>query len=110
MINTDIAMNTWIRILITIIGGVILTTQLGAPIKTQAQSSPDPRFGIVEAFWSPEDAAELGPGWERILFYWREIQPNGPDDWNTLHVREEWLTQANAQGRTVVGLIKNTAP
>ena len=29
-----------------------------------------------------EEAVELGVGWERILFYWREIQPTGPEDWN----------------------------
>ncbi|MFN2187285.1 MAG: hypothetical protein ACK2T3_00810, partial [Candidatus Promineifilaceae bacterium] len=71
---------------------------------------PDSRFGVAEAFWSPEDAWELGVGWERILFYWKEIQPVGPDDWNTLHVREEWLDEAGQKGREVVGLLKNTAP
>ena len=74
------------------------------------QVGPDPRFGITEAFWQFEDAVELDVGWERILFYWREIQPSGPEDWNTLHVLEEWLVEADNQGRTVVGLLKNTAP
>lgn len=68
----------------------------------------DPRFGIIEAFWKPEDAAELGVGWDRILFYWNEIQPTGPDDWNTLHVLEEWLDDAREQDRKVMGLLKNT--
>lgn len=68
----------------------------------------DQRFGIVEAFWKPEDAAELNAGWDRILFYWNEIQPNGPDDWNTLHVLEEWLDDARAADRMVMGLLKNT--
>jgi hypothetical protein len=81
-----------------------------SPAPAVAQEAPDPRFGATEAFWAPEDAAELGIGWERILFYWRELQPTGPDDWNTLHVLEEWLNEANAQGRTVVGLLKNTSP
>jgi hypothetical protein len=68
----------------------------------------DPRFGIIEAFWEPDDAAELGVGWDRILFYWNEIQPTGPDDWNTLHVLEEWLDDAREQDRMVMGLLKNT--
>ncbi len=72
------------------------------------QSALDPRFGAIESFWAANEAAELGVGWERILFYWNEIQPAGPDDWNTLHVREEWLHEANANGRQVVGLLKNT--
>jgi len=65
---------------------------------------------MIEAFWRPDEAAELDVGWERILFYWRELQPTGPDDWNTLHVLEEWLDEADHQERTVVGLLKNTAP
>lgn len=73
-----------------------------------AQTAIDQRFGAVESFWAPNEAAELGVGWERILFYWNEIQPAGPEDWNTLHVLEEWLVEANAQGRTVTGLLKNT--
>ncbi|MCP5100790.1 MAG: hypothetical protein GY943_35010 [Chloroflexi bacterium] len=72
------------------------------------QSAIDSRFGAVEAFWAPNEAAQLGVGWERILFYWNEIQPSGSGDWNTLHVPEEWLNEANAQGRKVVGLLKNT--
>lgn len=72
------------------------------------QSALDPRFGAIESFWAPAEAAELGVGFERILFYWNEIQPGGPNDWNTLHVREEWLAEANAHGRQVLGLLKNT--
>ena len=72
------------------------------------QTALDPRFGAIESFWAANEAAQLGVGWERILFYWNEIQPSGPNDWNTLHVREEWLSEANANGRQVVGLLKNT--
>jgi hypothetical protein len=89
---------------------LVIVAPAVSPPPAQAQTTPDFRFGATEAFWAPEDAAELGIGWERILFYWRELQPAGPDDWNTLHVLEEWLNEANAQGRTVVGLLKNTAP
>lgn len=79
------------------------------PEVVQAQEySRDPRFGVVEAFWDSGAANEAGAAWERILFYWSQIQPNGPNDWNTLHVPDEWLQNAQAQGREVVGLIKNT--
>jgi hypothetical protein len=75
----------------------------------QAQEPPpDPRFGVVEAFWDTAAAVEAGAAWERILFQWSELQPSGPDDWNTLHVPDEWLQWAQAQGREVVGLLKNT--
>lgn len=79
-----------------------------ARAQTPTSTTPDPRFGAVEAFWAPDEAAAAGVGWERILFYWREIQPTGPQDWNTLHVLEEWLTAAQAQGREVVGVLKQT--
>jgi hypothetical protein len=75
---------------------------------TAQGSPPDPRFGAVEAFRDPVAAAEAGVGWDRILFYWSELQPNGPDDWNTYHVPDEWLNLAAAQGREVVGLLKHT--
>jgi hypothetical protein len=68
----------------------------------------DNRFGAVEALWDPQAAAEAGVAWERILFYWSHLQPNGPEDWNTLHVPDEWLQAAQANGREVVGLLKNT--
>ncbi len=80
------------------------------PQNLASQTAVDTRFGAIESFWAPNEAAALGVGWERILFYWSEIEPTGPTDWNTLHVLEEWLAEANAQGRTIVGLLKNTPP
>jgi hypothetical protein len=69
---------------------------------------PDLRFGAVEAFWDADSAAEAGVAWERILFYWSELQPNGADDWNGYHVQDVWLEWASNQGREVVGLLKHT--
>ena len=73
-----------------------------------AQSTPDPRFGAVEAFRDPNSARDLNLGWERILFYWSELQPNGPDDWNIFHVEDGWISTALANGRQVIGLLENT--
>lgn len=78
------------------------------PPEQEGPERVDQRFGIIEAFWEADEAAELNVGWDRILFYWNEIQPTGPEDWNTLHVLEEWLDDARAQDRMVVGLLKNT--
>ena len=86
------------------------TTAVASAAPTPTPPTPDKRFGIVEGFWVPEETAELNVGWERIIFYWREIQPTGPDDWNTLHVLEEWLHEANGNGRSVMGLLKNSPP
>jgi hypothetical protein len=77
------------------------------PVAAQ-EPPPDPRFGAVEAFWEPASATEAGVAWERILFYWSELQPGGPDDWNGYHVQDVWLDGAAAQGREVIGLMKHT--
>ncbi len=73
----------------------------------QQRSSDDSRFGAVESFFRPEDAVEAGVGWERIIFEWRYLQPDGPQDWDTSHVPDQWLRDARRDGRMVVGLIKN---
>jgi hypothetical protein len=86
---------------------LVLCSLLISPVRAQP-SPPDPRFGAVEAFRDPVAAAEAGVGWERILFYWSELQPNGPEDWNGYHVPDEWLNLASIQGREVVGLLKHT--
>jgi hypothetical protein len=98
-----------------VVGLLALLFALAVPVSArQATPDPDearpvdPRFGLVESFWGPEEATELNVGWDRILFYWNEIQPTGPDDWNTLHVLEEWLDDARAHDRVVMGLLKNT--
>ncbi len=76
---------------------------------SNAQDFPrDPRFGAVESFWDTQAAMEANVSWERILFYWSQLQPYSPDDWNSLHVADEWLQWAGDQGRQVVGLLKNT--
>ncbi len=103
----------WFRLLFVLVGmTAVLTLSLqknDVGVQTAAaQTAADPRFGAIESFWAANEAADLGVGFDRILFYWNEIQPTGPGDWNTLHVLEEWLVDANNNGRTILGLLKNT--
>lgn len=99
----------FLLMLVGMIQGVTAVTATPAAAYTPPQQTAlDRRFGAIEAFWLPAEAAELGVGWERVLFYWNELQPTGPGDWNTLHVPEEWLADARANGRQVLGLLKNT--
>ncbi len=99
---------TYGRLLLFALVLLALLAALSLSAQAEERSPVDPRFGVIESFWQPEEAAELNVGWDRILFYWNEIQPTGPDDWNTLHVLEEWLDEAQAQDRMVMGLLKNT--
>ena len=88
---------------------LLIVVTLGATELSFAQSAPpDPRFGAVEAFRAPVEAAGLGLGWERIIFFWSQLQPNRSDDWNVFHVEDGWLADAAAHGRQVVGLIEGT--
>ena len=87
---------------------VLMPTGLRGFQNLAVLDSPDPRFGLVEAFWDPQAAAESGAGWERILFLWSAIQPNGPDDWNGFQVPDAPLEAARAAGREVVGVLKST--
>ena len=94
---------TWLLIAV-ILGG--LCPQRGA---VSAEGvPPDVRFGAIEAFRDPVAASEAGVGWDRILFYWSELQPTGPDDWNGYHVPDDWLQRSIQDGREVVGLLKHT--
>jgi len=68
------------------------------------------RFGVVEAYYRPGDARDLNVGWDRIIFEWAKFQPDGPDEFDTAAIPDEWLTEARAAGREVVGLLKNTPP
>lgn len=82
---------------------------LSIPSDAAAQPTPpDPRFGAVEAFRASKEAAELRLGWERVIFFWYQLQPNGPDDWNEFYYEDGWLHDALANGRQVVGLLEGT--
>jgi hypothetical protein len=94
---------------------LVVSAFLIAPIQAQS-SPPDRRFGAADvanhdpAIYavSAATAAEAGMGWERILFYWSELQPEGPDDWNGYHVPDDWINQAAGSSREVVALLKHT--
>lgn len=75
------------------------------PFWAQA-APPDPRFGAVEAFFAPSDADEAGVAWERVLFYWREIQPE-PTVWRDDYFPPEILQRERSAGREIVGLLIN---
>lgn len=68
---------------------------------------PSQRFGAVESYYLPDDAAAIGIGWDRMVFEWRNFQPNGPTEFVTTSIATRWLDDARKSGRQIVGLIKN---
>jgi hypothetical protein len=61
----------------------------------------------VEAFYAPEAATQAGVGWERVLFWWRGLQPNGPHEWDVHYFPDGVLNEERAQGREIVGMLAN---
>ncbi|MBN1429441.1 MAG: hypothetical protein JXB07_13795 [Anaerolineae bacterium] len=79
------------------------------PGHTQDDLPPaDPRFGAVETYHAPDLADEARVGWTRILFYWSELEREGPDDWNVFHAPLERIDREIEGGREVVGMLVHT--
>src|SRR5688572_28491624 len=49
----------------------------------------DPFFGIVQAIHDPDKAVAAGVGWERLVVWWSQFQPEGPTDW----VPDAWFAR-----------------
>lgn len=71
-------------------------------------SAPDDRFGIVDAYQYPDARAASGAKWERVNFWWNEIQPDSPDEHDAPKTISDAQLQAELNaGMTVVGLLGN---
>lgn len=69
---------------------------------------PGPRFGAVDAAFSPERATQAGIQWERLLFDWSRIQRHSPDQWDLATVAPDLVRRELASGRQTVGLLMST--
>ncbi len=108
-----------------LLGGVPVGAQSGAatPTPTRPAVSPtatrvpptpvptlppiangDPRFGAVQAIFAPRAAAAAGVKWERLIFPWNEIQPNGPSDFEQGWFTEDQINGEIARGIQIVGI------
>ena len=75
-----------------------------------AAAARDVRFGLNQA-WQAPDAADLaGAGWSRILFWWSELQKNGPNELDLFATdQDSWINDERTRGRELAGGIVNTA-
>ncbi len=62
------------------------------------------RFGVIESYEAPQQAARLGVGWTRVPFHWAKVQSGGSDSWAPEISREQLENEIDA-GRMVVGLL-----
>ncbi|HWE63999.1 MAG TPA: hypothetical protein VHB98_19975, partial [Chloroflexota bacterium] len=69
----------------------------------------DSRFGIVQAFEDPRAEQTVPIGWERLVFWWKELQPAGPNSWNAFATNhDQQIDSETRAGRKIVGLLINT--
>jgi len=68
-----------------------------------------PVLGIIDAGRQADAARRAGATWDRALFLWQLVQPNGPSDW-TLdnYVDQAKLKPTLASGLPVVGVVQGT--
>lgn len=81
------------------------------PPDQQLPSPPpleDIRFGAVEAYAAPEVATAAGVGWTRVIFWWHQLQPGGPQDWNAFYFPDGVLNQELSANRELVGIVAGT--
>src|SRR5712692_654456 len=82
------------RVRRALLGLLVLAAGLAsstAPVAADRWYAPTPVLGIVDAGRQPAAARQAGATWDRALFLWQLIQPNGPTDW----ALDPYLDQAN---------------
>lgn len=81
-------------------------------VSADGDSNPSPgidrTFGVVEAYYRPDEAVELGATWDRVIFAWNYFQPRNRDEFITTSIPTQNLQDAQAANRQIVGLIKGT--
>jgi hypothetical protein len=75
-----------------------------AALFATAATPIDSRFGVVEAWRQPQQAATIRVGWERLTLWWKAFQPTGPTSWNAFATgRDHYINHEVAAGRELVG-------
>ena len=68
----------------------------------------DCTFGVIEAYYRPDDAVALGACWDRVIFAWDQFQPENADDFDASVIPVSIFDDARTANRQIVGLIKGT--
>src|SRR5690348_5216328 len=99
--------------MLQVVSAVALSLMLcasgGMPVAADPWYASAPVLGIVDAGRSPQAASRAGATWDRALFLWQLIQPNGPNDWTlTSYVDQARLSTTLNGGLPVVGVVQGT--
>jgi hypothetical protein len=98
------------RVLLALTLSLLFCVFISASAKDKPNTTPPvtPVFGVVEAYYRPTLATELGVSWDRVIFAWNYFQPNNTNEFDTSAVADEYLNSDHQANRQVVGLIKGT--
>ncbi|MGI9147089.1 MAG: hypothetical protein ACR2IK_11135 [Chloroflexota bacterium] len=89
----------------------LLLPLLGNAVPANADRwySPTPVLGIVDAGRQATAAHQAGASWDRALFLWQAIQPNGPGDWTLdTYLDQAKLRPTLAAGFPLAGVVQGT--
>lgn len=94
--------------LIVVVTG-LLFAQSVVPAVADRWYSATPVLGIIDAGRDANAARRAGASWDRALFLWQLIQPNGPSDW----ALDSYLDYARlkptlSSGIPIVGVVQGT--
>jgi len=69
----------------------------------------DVRFGLNQAWESPDQSDAAGAGWSRLVFWWSAFQPRSARDFNQFATdRDSYIEDELARGRELAGVVLNT--
>ena len=80
-----------------------------APAAADRWYSSTPVLGIIDAGRAANAARKAGATWDRALFLWQLIQPNGPSDWALdSYLDYARLRSTLSSGIPIVGVVQGT--
>src|SRR5438477_9841313 len=95
-----VSQNAHVRRVLAAIALIALIGSDAAPALADRWFAPTPVLGIVDAGRQANAALQAGATWDRALFLWQLIQPNGPSDW----ALDGYLDQARRRPTLAAGM------
>lgn len=90
-------------------GAALLLASAPAPALADRWYAAERRLGAVDAGRRADVARQAGVAWDRVVFLWNRIQPDGPGDWQ-LERYLEWagLRESLQSGLPLVAVVQAT--
>ena len=97
------------RIALALTCCLLLVASSSVPAAADRWYVSSPVLGIIDAGRQADAARRARATWDRALFLWQLIQPNGPNDWALdSYVSQAKLNTTLSTGLPVVGVVQGT--